>query len=303
MALPGKVEVTCPHCASSQMEPASGFSTYCRQCGGYIKLGAAPPAKGRLAGLMDRARGKTGAVPAARPAVAPRAPSVPLQITGHGEEGAPLVARAATLSAARSTSGALTKDPPRPVLCLECSATHKVAAAATSTICPGCSTYIDLRNLAIKDRTNQRIRTRGDVTVEKKGALLGTSIHCGHLTVHGSVSGSIHASGDLLLKSDQRLIGEVRCRRFVLEKKCEVHCLQPVHAEEVEIHGRATGHFHATRSLTLHRHAVLDGSVTAQSICMEPGAVLNGQVLVQHPEPAPRALLHAGGLTAAAAHA
>ncbi len=286
MALHGKVEVICPHCSSSQLEPASGFSTYCRNCGGYIKLGQAPPAKGRLAGLMDRARGKSGSSAPARPAVPPRAPSVPLQITGHGEEGAQLVASASTLSAARSTSGALTKDPPRTVLCLECSATHKVAAASTSTICPGCSTYIDLRNLAIKDRTNQRIRTRGDVVVEKKGALLGTSIHCGNLTVYGSVSGSIHASGDLLLKSDQKIIGEIRCRRFVLEKKCEVHCLQPVHAEEVEIHGRAAGRFFASRSLILRRHAVLDGSVTAKFLCVEPGAVLNGQVLVQHPEPA-----------------
>jgi cytoskeletal protein CcmA (bactofilin family) len=287
MAVHGKVEVTCPHCQSTQMEPASGVSTYCRQCGGHFKLGQAPPAKGRLAGLMDRARGRTGSPPAARPAAPLRAPSVPLQITGHGEEGAQLVASASALSAARSTSASFTKDPPRVVQCLECSATHKVAAASTSTICPGCSTYIDLRNLVIKDRTNQRIRTRGDVTVEKKGALLGTSIHCGNLTVYGSVSGSIHASGDLVLKSDQKFIGEIRCRRFLLEKKCEAHCLQPVHAEEVEIHGRAMGHFFATRSITLHRHAVLDGSVTAQSITVEPGAVLNGQVLVQHPEPAP----------------
>jgi cytoskeletal protein CcmA (bactofilin family) len=298
MAVHGKVEVTCPHCQSTQMEPASGVSTYCRQCGGHFKLGQAPPAKGRLAGLMDRARGRSESAPA-RPAAPPRAPSVPLQITGHGEEGAQLVARASALGGARSTSGGLTKDPPRVVQCLECSATHKVAAASTSTICPGCSTYIDLRNLVIKDRTNQRIRTRGDVTVEKKGALLGTSIHCGNLTVYGSVSGSIHASGDFILKSDQKFIGEIRCRRFVLEKKCEAHCLQPVRAEEVEIHGRAIGHFFATRSITLHRHAVLDGSATAQSIKVEPGAVLNGQVFVQHPEPDPDPL-SAGRLVPAA---
>ncbi len=287
MALNGKVEVTCPHCAFTQMEPASGLSTYCRKCGGYVKLGQAPAARGRLGGLMDRARGKTTAVPAPKPATASRPPAMPLNLACYSEKDAHLTASATTLSAARTTAGAMTKDPPRLVACLECSATHKVAAASTSTICPGCSTYIDLRNIGIKDRTNQRIRTRGDVTVEKKGALLGTSIHCGHLIVHGTVSGSIYASGDLVLKADQRIIGEIRCRRFILEKRSEVHCLQPVHAEEIEIHGRATGHFYATRSITLHRHAVLDGSVTAQSIRVEPGAVLNGQVLVQHPEPPP----------------
>lgn len=242
---------------------------------------------------MDRARGKTVSVPAARPAVAPRAPSMPFSITGHGEQGAELKASAVNLSSVRP-SGSQTKDPPRSVLCFECDATHKVAAASTSTICPSCSTYIDLRNLEIKDRTNKRIRTRGDVVVEKKGALLGTSLHCGKLTVHGTVSGSIYASGDVLLKADQKIIGEIRCRHLVLEKKCELQCVQPVHAETVEIHGKATGHFYATRSLILRRHAVLDGSVTAQFMCVEPGAVLNGQVLVQHPEP--QAVLLPGGL-------
>ena len=280
-----KLEVCCPHCSAVQMEPASCLSTYCRKCGGHITLGQAPPPRGRLSGLMDRARGKTVPVPAPRMALAPRSPAMPIHITGQGSEDAPVIATAASLNSGKN-SGAFTKDPPREVLCLECSSTHKVAAASTSTICPGCSTYIDLRNIEIKDRTNQRIRTRGDVVVEKKGALLGTSIHCGHLTLYGTVSGSIYASGDLTLKADQRIIGEIRCRRFILEKKCAAHCLQPVHAAEVEIHGHATGHFYATGSITLHRHAILDGSVTAQSIIVAPGAVLNGQVLVQHPRQA-----------------
>ena len=265
------------------MESASALSTYCRKCGGHIKLGQAPPARGRLAGLMDRARGRTAAVPSVKPAVAPRSPSMPFHLTGHGEQGAALEASAANLSGPRASASGGVKEPPRPVPCFECDAVHRVAAAATSTLCPACSTYIDLRDLEIKDRTNKRIRTRGNVTVDKKGALLGTSVHCGRLTVHGSVSGSIYASGDVILKADQRIIGEIRCRQLVLEKKCELTCLQPVHARTVEIHGKATGHFHATRSIILRRHAVLDGSVTAQFICVEPGAVLNGQVLVQHP--------------------
>jgi hypothetical protein len=146
------------------MEPASALSTYCRKCGGHVKLEQAPPVRGRLAGLVDRARGKTAAVPPARPAVAPRSPSMPFHLTGHGEQGAALEASASNLHASRPSSS-FTKDPPRLVICFECAATHKVAAASTSTICPACSTYIDLRNIEIKDRTNQRIRTRGDVIV------------------------------------------------------------------------------------------------------------------------------------------
>ncbi len=209
---------------------------------------------------------------------------MPLQIQGVGEQDTPMVARASSFSRIPLT-GTAGKSPPRVVLCLECDAVHKVAACATSTICPGCSTYIDLRDIGIKARTNQRIRTRGDVTVEKKGALLGSSVHCGNITIHGIVAGSIYASGDVLLKTDGRIIGEIRCRRFVLDRKCEVQCLQTVHAEVVEIHGHVSGHFRATRLITLSRHASLTGSATARTISVEPGAVLNGQILVHPPEP------------------
>jgi len=297
----GKVEVTCPHCGSSQMEPASGLSTYCRSCGGHIKLEKAAPAGWRgLGGLMAKSRGKQP--PAATPKVATapvKSPAMPLRISGSDERDAPLVAHAASLSRPRPANNSI-KENQRQVVCFECQATHKVAGASTSTICPACSTYIDLRDIEIKERTNQRIRTRGDVVVTKKGALLGTSIHCGNLTIHGAVSGSIHAVGDVTLKSDGKILGEIRCRRFILERKCEVQCLQPVHAEAVEIHGRVSGHFHATRCIALTRHASLTGSATARTISMEPGAVLNGHVLVQPPEPERDRSLIASGLVPAA---
>jgi cytoskeletal protein CcmA (bactofilin family) len=270
------------------MESASALSTYCRSCGGHVKI-ERPPAGGRrgLGALMGLARGKPPPGPPPKtPAARVQLPAVPLQIAGYGAQDTPLVARAESLAAPRPPGGTAGESR-RVVMCFECQATHKVAIASASTICPGCSTCIDLRNVEINDRTNRRIRTRGDVVVLKKGALLGSSIHCGNLTVYGSVAGSIHAAGYIRLKSDGKFLGEVRCRRFILERKCEVQCLQPVYAEEVEIHGRAGGHFRASRCITLSRHASLTGSATAQSITVEPGAVLNGTVKVQSPDAAP----------------
>ena len=270
------------------MEPASGLSTYCRNCGGYFKL--SPPVnapRGRLAGLMNLGR-KPPSAAQPQPAVPQRPPSLPLQIHGIGQQDAPMVARTGSLSRTQPV-GTIGKDPPRVVQCIECDAVHKVAPSSTSTMCPGCSTYIDLRDIGIKDRTNQRIRTRGNVIVEKKGALLGSSIHCGNLTIHGIVAGSIYASGDVVMKTDGKIIGEIRCRRFVLDRKCEVQCLQPVLAEVMEIHGHISGHFRATRLIVLSRHASLTGSATAQTISVAPGAMLNGEVLVHPPEPERRA--------------
>jgi cytoskeletal protein CcmA (bactofilin family) len=83
------------------------------------------------------------------------------------------------------------------------------------------------------------------------------------------------------------MIGLIRCQKFLIDRKCEVQCLQPVHAEVVEIHGHVTGHFHASRCIILSRHASLTGSASGKSISMEPGAVLNGQVHVIPPERPP----------------
>ncbi len=263
------------------MEPASGLSTYCRGCGSHFRISKAIPT-GRLTSLVAMARGKATTTPP-RPAEPVKSPAMPFQISGYGEQDAPMVARADTLS---RVSAPVSKEPSRVVVCFDCGASHKVSAASTSTLCPACSTYLDLRDIEVKDPTNQRIRTRGNVTVQKKGALLGSSIHCGDLTVHGTVSGSIYASGEVHLKASGKIMGEIRCQRFVVDRKCEVRCLQPVHAEEVEIHGLVTGHFHASRRIGLAKHASLTGSVTSRALSVERGGVLNGQVHVRPADPA-----------------
>lgn len=38
MAAKGRIEVQCPHCGNIQLEPELAKSTYCRKCGGYIRL-------------------------------------------------------------------------------------------------------------------------------------------------------------------------------------------------------------------------------------------------------------------------
>lgn len=271
------------------MEPSGALSTYCRSCGGHVKInpGSGPPAKRGLGGLISLVSGKTGPVAEVKLGAPVKQPAIPFQLSGYSEQDAPLVARADSLSGP-ARPGAQAPGRSRSVECFDCRTVHKVAATATSTLCPSCSTYVDLRDIEIKDRTAQRIRTRGDVVVQKKGVLLGTSVHCGNLTIYGSVAGSIYASGEVALKADVKIVGEVRCRKLTVDRKCEVHCLQPVHAEEVEIHGQVTGHFYAGGSILLSRGASLDGSASARRIAVDPGAVINGQIQVRPPGEAGR---------------
>ncbi len=204
---------------------------------------------------------------------------MPLQVLGFSEE-ADLVAQSQP-SAARASQE---ERRFRPVVCFECQHHHRVSEHSTSSLCPNCGSYIDLRDVVIKDRTTQKIRTRGDVLVEKKGALLGTSITCGNLTVEGQVAGSIYASGQVTFRASGKVLGEVRCQHLALEKKCEVHFLQPIHCETAEIYGQGLGRIHLTDRLFLNRKASWDGAVAAKSALMEPGAKLQGVIeILPHP--------------------
>lgn len=168
----------------------------------------------------------------------------------------------------------------RVVNCFDCQHVHKVARLSSSSLCPNCGCYIDLRNITIKERTTQRIRTRGDVVVEKKGALLGTSITCGNLTVHGTIAGSISASGEVTFHGSGKVLGEVRCSRLMVEKKVAVQFLQPVTCDSAEILGEVAGNFHVAALLVIGKRGGLTGSVEAKSLRLEAGGSLVGSVRV-----------------------
>lgn len=256
------------------MESGSALSTYCRKCGQHFRIVRQQAPKGGIASFF---RKKTAPAPASQGVS--RQPSMPLQLAGYGGE------EQGELKAQTALGHSLSRAPAEPqslreVVCFDCRHHHRVSRNSTSSLCPNCGTYIDLRDVEIKERTTQRIRTRGDVVIQKKGAFLGTSIVCGNLTVHGQVSGSINASGDVIFKGDGKVLGEIRCRRIIIEKKVDLQLLQPVYAENVEIHGPVIGRFFASGGVLVSRLGSVNGSITGKTLTVEPGAVINGPVNV-----------------------
>ncbi len=255
------------------MEPTSGFSTSCRKCGQYIRIEKAR--KPSALSLLTRLVGGSPKAPAPRSTHA-RPPSIPLQVLGFSEEAHHLIAQSRP-QAARSS---LEQKHVRPVVCFDCQHPHKVSEHSTSSLCPNCGSYIDLRDVVIKDRTTQKIRTRGDVTIEKRGALLGTSITCGNLIIEGQVAGSIQASGTVTFKASGKILGEVRCQHLAIEKKCEVHFLQPIHCETAEIFGHVQGRIQLTDRIFINRRASWRGVVSAKTVLLESGAMLEATMEV-----------------------
>lgn len=168
----------------------------------------------------------------------------------------------------------------REVVCFDCRTVNKASSKATSTQCANCGTFIDLRDVEIRERSTQRIRTRGNVTIHKKGALLGTAVHCGSLIIEGSVAGSIYAQETVEFRTDAKILGEIRCRRLVVGKRIQVQGLQPIHVESIDLQGTLTARVLAGDTVHLGKQSRLVGGVNAARMKMEPGAELDGVVRI-----------------------
>lgn len=214
---------------------------------------------------------------------------MPLLLSGTSAKEGDMVAQSG--GHAESTPGAPPHHPHptsrREVVCFDCHAINKASARATSTQCANCGTFIDLRDFDIRERTTQRIRTRGNVTVHKKGALLGTAVHCGSLIVEGSVACSIYAQDSVEFRTDAKVLGEIRCRRLVIEKKVIVTGLQPVHVDSVEVQGELAARVFATGTARIGRQGKLEGGLNAARLKVDNGGLINGLMRIGGRIPTP----------------
>ncbi len=198
--------------------------------------------------------------------------AIPLLLRGSSARDGEMVARSGEHpeSQARAPAGR------REVVCFECRSVSKASTRATSTQCSTCVAFIDLQDFEIRGRSTQRVRTRGNVIVHKKGALLGTAVHCGSLIIEGTVAGSIYAQETVEFRTDAKILGEIRCRRLVVDRRVKVFGLQPVHVAELEVQGQLHGRIFSSGLVHVGKHGRLEGTLHAPRMRIEPGGELQG---------------------------
>src|SRR5256714_8613148 len=164
------------------------------------------------------------------------------------------------------------------VECFDCKRKQQVSGAATSTICPSCSTHIDLRDYKITSGFSRSIRTRGNVHLSGKGDLASSSVECQSALIEGRLRGNLH-SDTATINYSGKIPGRISARHIIVDRKADVHCFRRVHAEHIEIKGRMSGEIIA-QSVTVHRKGSLEGDVTARAISVERGGMFSGQLAI-----------------------
>jgi cytoskeletal protein CcmA (bactofilin family)/ribosomal protein S27E len=237
-----KVSAECPHCGFKQMEYAAAKSSICRQCGRSFSPFAPKP------GLKLRTKEE---------APAPESPS----FLGRFED---------FWKRQRSAI----------IECFECKRKQQVSGAATSTICPACSTHIDLRDYKITSGFSRSIRTRGDVHLTSKGDLASSSIVCRSALIEGRLRGNLHCDDIATINLSGKIPGRISARHVIVERKADIHCFRQVRAESIEIKGRMSGEILAQTIVTVHKKGSLEGDVTARAITVEKGGMFSGQLVI-----------------------
>ena len=240
---PAKVSVECPHCGFKQMDYAAAKTTMCRQCGRYFSpFGPKPGLKVRL------------------------------------KEEAPAVA--ADQSFFQKFDGLWSRPRSSVVECFECKRKHEVSGAATSTNCPSCSAHIDLRDYKITTSFSRTIRTRGEVHLTPKGDLSSTSVICKSALIEGRLRGNLHCSESATIDFVGKLPGRLSAQHITVERKADVQCFRRVSVGSIEIKGRMIAEIVANTSVHIHKHASLEGNVTAKAITVDKGGVFSGQLVI-----------------------
>jgi cytoskeletal protein CcmA (bactofilin family) len=175
--------------------------------------------------------------------------------------------------------------------CFECGHKFKVSRSSRSANCPHCGSLISLEDVEINMATNQAIKTRGDVLIRKRGHLSTDLIICRDIRCQGIVEANIQASGDAVFRTVGNIIGEIHCKRFIIEKGADVTFLNLIHAEETDIQAKITGTILCTGPLTIGKDGAVFGDVTARSINIEPGGELTGAMNIVRTQTMPRPAL------------
>lgn len=160
--------------------------------------------------------------------------------------------------------------------CFDCDHKFKVGRSSRSANCPSCGAYISLEDIELNMPSSQAIKTRGDVLIRKRGQLSATHLFARELRCYGSISANMNCSGDAIFRTSGTIVGEVHCRRFIVEKGSEIVFMNSIYADEVEIHASITGNVFSKGPLLISANGAVNGDVTARSVSIEPGGELNG---------------------------
>jgi cytoskeletal protein CcmA (bactofilin family) len=182
----------------------------------------------------------------------------------------------------------------RDICCFSCGHRQKVSTAAQSSICPGCGSYIDLRDFKISGPFGRSIQTQGEVIVTSKGEITSAKVSCGSAYIEGKMRGNLFCTGTVSVKLHGKLLGSVETHHLDVVKRADVEFVRPVKVHSAEINGKVSARIMCETGVTIAKGGCLEGVVYAKAINIERGGIFSGELFIGQQELTQPELLGAG---------
>lgn len=174
----------------------------------------------------------------------------------------------------------LSRETTRRIRCFQCDHAQTVSSSATSSICPACSSYIDLRDFKIVNSFNRSIQTQGSVVVTSKGDLISPKIACGSAVIEGRLRGNLLCSGTTQIKFKGKIHGAIDSQHLQVQKGSDVEFIRPLKVKDVDICGKVSARIMAGGVVRISKTGCLEGTVYAKSITVDKGGVFQGELII-----------------------
>jgi len=174
----------------------------------------------------------------------------------------------------------VTRETYRDVSCFACSHKQTVTSAAQSSLCPQCGSYIDLRDFKISGPFGRSIQTQGEVHILPKGECSAAKVACNSAYVEGRLRGSLFATHEVRIRSQEKIFGSVETKKLIIERKCNCEFMRAVKVQTVEIYGRMSARLYCDGQVKILKGGILEGSLYAKSIVVEKGGIFSGELRI-----------------------
>jgi len=173
-----------------------------------------------------------------------------------------------------------------PVLCHRCGTTHQVSTYARTTICPSCSTSIELGDMTLLTPVSRPVDIRGKLTIGPGGSLSSSWIICGSALIEGSIMGLLRSEGEVHLATSQICACQITAPEVIIDKNAHASFTLPVETEHLVVRGHLTGIVHCRGIVHVRRGGCLEADVHARAVTVEKGGTLLGTCHVDGTQPA-----------------
>ncbi len=180
---------------------------------------------------------------------------------------------------------AATATEKRTVLCHRCGSTHRVSPHAVNTLCPCCSSAIELGDVTILSSTSCRVDTRGKLTVGFSGSLSSSWMVCGSADIQGRIVGVLRSEGEVHLSTSRICACQITASSVVVEKNARASFTLPLETGHLEVRGHLTGIVHCRGIVHVRCGGRLEAEVHARSVRVEKGGALLGTCHVDGAQP------------------